>query len=238
MLDEKLAGVLDRIAASKSVIELKGVIDLLRSEYKIANIAYHAISIPLCEEANPILILTYEDEWVKRYIERDYFTIDPIVAAGRRGFLPIDWAKVDRTSPETQKFFREAEAYHVGRQGVTLPIRGPAGERALFTLTSYLDDAEWQVRRLGFMRDFQLIGHFVHDRAVGLSGYRDKCPALSRREAQCLERIAAGRHVKQIASELDLSVSAVQLYLRSARHKLRCSSNAEAVVKAARTELL
>jgi DNA-binding NarL/FixJ family response regulator len=34
-------------------------------------------------------------------------------------------------------------------------------------------------------------------------------------------------YVKQIASELDLSVSAVQLYLRSARHKLRCSSNAE-----------
>lgn len=237
-LNGKFEEFLWQIQTAKSVIDLKAIMRKMTAESGLANIAYHALKIPIRHDPAPILILTYEDDWVRRYVERDYFALDPTVRAGSKGFLPLDWLDVDRSSVEVQRFFREADAYGVGRQGVTLPVRGPAGERALFTVTSNLADADWKSRRLLYMRDFQLLGHFIHDRAVDLSGYRIEGPALSGREAQCLERTASGRHVKQIASELALSISAVQLYLRSARHKLGCASVAEAVVKATRRELL
>lgn len=236
--DERLEGVLDRIHSAGSTGELSDLLHAIRSDFDLANIAYHAVAIPAQDARNPILILTYEDAWVQRYTERDYFLIDPVVRAGVKGFLPLDWSEVDRSSPEAQQFFREADDHHVGREGVTLPVRGPAGERALFTITSNLSEREWKAKRLLCMRDFQILAHFVHDRAVELTGYRSKRAALSVREVQCLERIAAGRHVKQVASELSLSISAVNLYLRSARSKLKCASVAEAVVKATRIELL
>jgi hypothetical protein len=65
-------------------------------------------------------------------VEQDYFRIDPVVIAGRNRFLPIDWLTVEHDKPEARHLFAEAESYGVGRHGITLPIRGPAGERALF----------------------------------------------------------------------------------------------------------
>ncbi|WP_165602009.1 helix-turn-helix transcriptional regulator [Methylobacterium indicum] len=236
--DERLEGAIDQILLARSTLELNTILRAIRSDFDVANIAYHAVSIPAHDARNAILIMTYEDAWVQRYTARDYFLVDPVVRAGVKGFLPLDWSEVDRSSPEAQQFFREADAHHVGREGMTLPVRGPAGERALFTVTSNLSGQEWKAKRLLCMRDFQILAHFLHNRAVELAGYRSKQAVLSVREVQCLERIATGRNVKQVASELGLSISAVNLYLRSARSKLKCASVAEAVVKATRVELL
>ena len=60
-------------------------------------------------------------------MEQDYFRIDPVVIAGRNRFLPIDWLTVEHDKPEARHLFAEAESYGVGRHGITLPIRGPAG---------------------------------------------------------------------------------------------------------------
>ena len=229
---------LDQVNRARSLNELQAVLGAMRSAFGLANIVYHAVTIPSHGGANPILLLTYEKDWVKIYHERDYFGIDPVIRAGIKGFLPLDWSEVDRASLAAQAFFREADAYAVGREGMTLPVRGPAGERALFTVTSNLSATDWQAERLRRMRDVQIIAHFVHNRAVELAGYRSKSAALSGRELQCLELIASGRHVKQVASDLGLSLSAVNLYLRSARSKLKSTSLAEAVVKATRTEIL
>jgi DNA-binding NarL/FixJ family response regulator len=55
--------------------------------------------------------------------------------------------------------------------------------------------------------------------------------ALSRREIAVLEGIARGKRVKEVAAELDLSVTTVQTYLRRIYEKLQVHSQAEAVAK-------
>ncbi len=134
---------LEQISQAATLDDLSSLMSELRGAYGLAHIVYHAVHLPAVQKPNPILLLTYDSEWVKRYTERDYFRIDPVVRHGRSGFLPLDWSEVDHESLEARRFFREAERYDVGRNGMTLPIRGPGGERALVTLTSNAATTEW-----------------------------------------------------------------------------------------------
>ena len=200
----------------------------------MAHLVYHAVHVPACAKPNPVLLLTYDDAWVKLYFAEDYFRIDPIVAAGRNAFLPIDWMTVDHETPARRHFFAQAESYGVGRHGFTLPIRGPDGERALFTITSNETDHQWHRWRHARLRDFHLVAHYLHDAAMRLAGLRGTSAmrSLSRRERQCLQGIAAGRTPQQIANSLSISAGAVHLYLRSTRKKLHSATIEEAVAKA------
>lgn len=228
------------IDAAANVDELFGVLRGLRDESGLAHLVYHATFIPSCEKTNALLMPTYDDAWVQRYFAQDYFRIDPVLQAGRTGFLPIDWMTVDRSSKEARHFLAEAESYGVGRHGFSLPIRGPAGERALFTITSNATDEHWHRWRFSHLRDFHLLAHYFHDRAMRLAELRpaDVMRPLSPRERQCLERLMRGQAPGQIADALDLSVSAVHAYLRAARQKLECATIEQAIVKAIRLDLI
>jgi DNA-binding NarL/FixJ family response regulator len=55
--------------------------------------------------------------------------------------------------------------------------------------------------------------------------------SLSAREVEVLDRIAQGKRVKEVAADLDLSVTTVQTYLRRIYEKLQVHSQAEAVAR-------
>lgn len=232
--------VLTEIGAAKNLEELFVTLAKIRAKFGLANIVYHAVNIPGCAIRNPILLPTYDPAWVARYLERDYFAIDPIVTLGRTGFLPLDWSEIDRGSEQVRQFFREAERFGVGRRGVTIPVRGPGGERSLVTVTSNASEREWESNRVQHMREFQLIAHYLHDAAMRRSGLRmvEAMPTLSRREQECLQGISHGLTPKQIAAQLGVSITAIQLYLQSAKHKLGCTTTAQAVARAVILELI
>ena len=231
---------LTAIEHAKSMDGLASILVDWRSESGVAHLVYHATHVPSCEQPNPVLLLTYDDAWVKRYVEQSYFSIDPVVVAGRHAVLPIDWMTVEHATPEARHFFAEAESFGVGRHGFTLPIRGPAAERALFTVTTNAADDHWHRWRFSYLRDFHLLAHYLHDRAMRLAGLRLDyvMRPLSSRERQCLNGLVRGRTAGQIAGDLDLSNSAVHGYLRTARRKLDCATLEEAVAKAVRLDLL
>jgi DNA-binding CsgD family transcriptional regulator len=222
------------------VDELFDVLRDLRDESGLAHLVYHATFVPVFDKTNPVLLPTYDEAWVQRYLEQNYFSIDPVVLAGRKSFLPIDWMTVEHSTKEARHFFAEAESYGVGRHGFTTPIRGPAGESALFTITSKASDEHWHRWRGSHLRDFHLLAHYFHDRAMRLAGlrYRHVMRPLSPRERQCLTGLAEGRAPAQVADVLGLSVSAVHAYLRAARQKLECSTMEQAIVKAIRLDII
>lgn len=234
-----LDDVLDAMAAADSLDGMTKLLYEIRDTYGLANLVYCAASLPGCEIPNPILLLSYEEAWVKRYLTEDYFSVDPVARQGLRGFLPFDWSSVPRDTTAVRHFFREAESYGVGTHGVTIPIRGPNNERALLAATCNVSDREWQDRRPDFLRDFHAMAHFFHDRAAYLSGQRtEPPPRLSNREQQCIQMIAMGHQPKAIARILGISEPAIRLYTKSARHKLRCATLAQAVARAVKLDLI
>ncbi len=230
----------EKLAQTSTLGQLGDLLGEVRDAYGLAHIVYHAVHLPLTSDPNPILLLTYRPEWVQRYIERDYFRVDPVIAGSRNGFLPLDWADVDHDSPEARDFFMEADAFGVGRHGMTIPIRGPGGERALLSITSNTSSAAWKETRLVYMREFLLIAHFIHDQAVRLAGLRT--PAIKRqlsaRERETLQLAARGFAPKQIAADLRLSATAVRLYLQGARSKLECATLIQGIAKAVSLDII
>lgn len=238
--DDGYEEIVTQIGEAESLTAMQKIAVSICKAYHLANIAYHALYIPGAKVFNPILMLTYDPGWITRYKDNDYFKIDPVVVCGTKSFLPLDWAHLDRESAVARGFFAEADGFDVGRQGITLPVRGAGGERALFTVTANMSVREWEQRRVGYMREFQMIGHYMHDRIVELSGYRDgePKPVLSPREMTCLEFAARGATVKQIAARLRITDRAVRLFLTSGCAKLCCTTIPQAVAKTVSLEML
>ncbi|ABD87583.1 transcriptional regulator, LuxR family [Rhodopseudomonas palustris BisB18] len=231
---------LEKIRVAATADDLHHVLRHICEAYQLAHAVFHATDTPAVRAERPLLILTYPAEWVENYTRRDYFKIDPVVAIGRVGFLSLDWSTIDQKTASSAKFFREADEFGVGRHGLTTTVRGPSGERSLFTVTSNANAAQWTRQRDACIHEFQIIANHFHQRAMISTGLRggDGPLPLSKREKQCIELLAKGFLPKQIAALLDLSESAIRLYLCSARRKLQASTTSQAIAIALSLELI
>ena len=223
--------------AIEAAVSLEGLASLLPqicSDYGIANVAYHLISTSGSNNEHPLILSTYDQRWVVRYREQDYFSVDPLVRMGRSAFLPIEWDRVQKTTPALRRFFDESESYGVGTSGISLPLSGGGGERAMFTLTSHESGARWRDLRACCAADLLMVAHYLHDRAMDLAALRPQAPlrALSFRELECIRMAGRGRTPKGIAADLGISDTAVRLHLAAARSKLRCATLPQAVAVA------
>jgi DNA-binding CsgD family transcriptional regulator len=235
-----LKHALSILDAASTVDDLRGTVSHIRDCYHLSHLVFHVVSLGSAHAKHPMILLTYAQEWVDFYINQNFFDIDPVVNLSRTGFLPVDWSLLDHGSFETVQFFRQAHSFGVGRFGLTIPVRGPQGERSLFSATSNLRESAWRHLCADCMNDLQILSHYLHEKALTTSGLRDhgSVKRLSRRELQCINMVAHGWLVKQIAAELQLSESAVRLYLRMAKRKLGVSTTYQAIGRAVAGELI
>src|SRR5207237_9299131 len=126
----------------------------------------------------------------------------PCVSARFRHLRRLDWLKYAKSSPRVQRLFGESTEFGIGRQGITFPIRGPKGEAALFNITSDLPDAEWLQTKKIYMRDFQILAHIIHAKAMVIGGAEkpDYQARLTPRERECLTWGAGGKPSEDIAT--------------------------------------
>ncbi|MBD9597765.1 LuxR family transcriptional regulator [Ensifer sp. ENS05] len=236
----QLLDSLELIEAAASIVDLQAAVSTIRDNYRLSHLVFHVVRMGPGGSDNPLLLLTYPQEWIDQYFRENFFEVDPVVALSKTGFLPVDWSSLDQTNSRTSRFFKQAESFEVGRHGVTMPVRGPRGERSLFTATSNLQENKWIRLRDVCLTDLRILSHHLHERALSISGLRETrtLRALSRREVQCLEFIARGKLPKQIAPALQISESAIRLYLRSAKRKLGVTTTPQAIVRAVTLELI
>ena len=204
------------------------------STYGLKHVAYLGINIPRIGRTTPFYSATYTSDWCKHYEHSTYVDVDPVVRLGLTGLMPIDWASFDYSKPQNRKIFGEATEFGLGRQGLTIPIRGRGPEVALFSVNSDLPDKEWADLKKESMRDLQLLAHYFHQMVIRVEG--GQIPhyeaLLSRREKECLQWAAAGKTIWETSKILKISERAVRLYLDIARHKLDCLNKTQAVAKA------
>jgi DNA-binding CsgD family transcriptional regulator len=217
------------IAAATSSQRLVAFLHELRDLYGFAHIVYHAAHVPASDRRSGLVLLTYEREWVERYVGRDYFQIDPVEIAWRTAIVPIDWADLDRSSPRVKAFFTEAERFEVGRHGLSIPILGGA----LFTFTANVGNDEWPRLCRSRMAEMGMLGQYLHHRVLELAAPASTpLSALSERELQCVRLLFLGYAPKQVAGAMGISQTTVREYVKAACRKLQCASARELVPKA------
>jgi LuxR family quorum-sensing system transcriptional regulator SinR len=235
--------VSDLMALDSAVTEqgLADFISKITQRLGLRNAIYHCPTFPGRTITDPFLVLTYDEEWVDHYKKSDYVSIDPVFNVGARSVLPVDWSTLEKKDRKVVKLFNEAHDAGVGRQGLTVPIRGPEnGLWALFSVTSEDTDREWRSRLRGLTREVLLLAHFIHQKAYELYGEGETFDlnAITRREREALNWTAEGKTVFDIAALMKISPETVKAHLDSARHKLGALNRVHAVTKAIRAGLV
>ena len=165
---------------------------------------------------------TYDPKWVQHYVDKDYLRIDPVVSGSFQRFHLVDLKRLDWSSRAVRAFRKDVIDHGIGNQGFKIPIRGPNGQFALFTVSHTTDDDAWSVFTQAEQRNLLLIAHYLSEKALKLEKGRAPEPvrALSLRETNALTFLAMGYNRSQVAEILSISEHTLRAYIESARFKL------------------
>lgn len=221
---------LERVEQATGLFDIQILITDLRDHYKVDHIVYHWVS----SDGEQYGCGTYDPEWAQRYVDQDYLRIDPVVLGCFQRFHPVDWKQLDWSSKQVRAFQQDAIAHGVGNQGYSIPIRGPSGQFALFSVSHSCSDTEWAAFTARHRRDLILIAHFFNLKALEFERTRTPEPArgLSPREIDALTFLAMGYARGQVADMLAISEHTLRAYIESARFKLGAMNTTHAVARA------
>lgn len=225
-----LEAILERLEKSSALEEMQSVAESIRDHYGVSHLVYHWVS----SNGEQYGCGTYSMEWVERYLEKEYLRVDPVIAGCYNKFHPVDWKQLDWSSKGARQFQKEAIEYGVGNQGYSIPIRGPNGQYALFTLSDDTSDADWAEFTEKNRRDLILLAHAMNEKALELEPGREGPPitSLSPREVEAITCLALGQSRAQAAQRLSISEHTLRVYIESARHKLGALNTTHAVARA------
>ncbi|MEM9881247.1 MAG: LuxR family transcriptional regulator [Pseudomonadota bacterium] len=212
--------------------DLELLIVSIRDYFGAAHVVYHGARVGAKAVDDPFIRLTYPAEWVRRYLVQSYIVVDPVLREGFLRAAPFDWAEITPTTDAEIAFFQDAQAYNIGSSGLSIPVRDKSGRRALFTISSHLTGAEWELFKRLYQDQLINIAHIVHQRALEFQFAEAPRENLSARETEVLYWSSQGKTAGDIAIILSLGETTIRTYIKSAKHKLGCISLTQAVSKA------
>lgn len=226
----RLERLIEQLECAEGLDDLQVVIEDLRHQYEVDHLVYHWVN----SSGEQYGCGTYDLEWVNRYVEKGYLRHDPVIAGCYQRFHPVDWKRLDWSSKNARIFMQDAIAHGVGNQGYSIPIRGPNGQFAHFTLSHNCSDEEWEEFTEKNRRDLILIAHSFNQKALEFEPGRapDAAQSLSPREIEAMTLLAIGYNRAQAADTLSISEHTLRVYVESARHKLGAMNTTHAVARA------
>ena len=229
-MQPRLAGFIDALQQSRALDDLESVVVDLRDHFGVEHLVYHSVN----STGQQYAVLTYAADWVERYVEQDYARIDPVVQGCFRRFHPVDWKILDWSGRPARAFLAEAVDAGVGNQGFSVPIRGPNGQFAMFTVSDRSGDEHWRKFTAEHVADLILIAHFINQKALEIERGTDyhAMHNLSPREVDALTKLAMGLNRAQAADSLAISEHTLRAYVESARFKLGATNTTQAVARA------
>ena len=226
------ADLLDSLRQTQSArtfCEMQDAIMTTRDALGVEHAVYHWVN----SLGDRYGVGTYSAEWVDRYLERNYLSLDPVVFGCVQSFTPVNWKSVDWSSRQAREFLKDAIAHGVGNQGYSIPMRGPAGQFALFTVSHNCDDPAWSAFIEEHCHPLIIISHEFNKKALEFEPEAAlPLPNLSPREVAAITCIAQGMNRAQAALVLRISEHTLRVYIESARNKLGALNTTHAVARA------
>lgn len=229
-MQTRLMHFIECLQQATSLDDLQSVVIALRDHLGVEHLVYHSVN----STGQQYAALTYSPTWVERYLEQDYARVDPVVQGCLRRFHPVDWKRLDWSGRSARAFLGEAIAAGVGNQGFSVPIRGPNGQFAMFTVSHRASDESWARFTAEHTSDLILIAHFINQKALEIERGTDFLApqSLSPREIDVLTKLAMGMNRSQAAESLDISEHTFRAYVEGARQKLNAANTTQAVALA------
>jgi len=235
-MNQDLNTFIDKLEGIQSVAAGHDLMVETLASYGFDQFAYLGLHLPDTSLAEPVLVHSFSDEWIERYVSNNYATVDPVVERGLASVIPFGWGgnKYRKVmGSESRKMMDEASDFGLSR-GFTVPIHGARGELAVLSVALPEKSSEAQKRIVAFGHEVQILGlHFhAHLGEKIFSEGLKKHVTLSKREGECLLWAAQGKTAWETSEILKISDHTVREYIKSACRKLGVFSKNHAVVKA------
>ncbi len=186
----------------------------------------------------PYFKSTCSSFWLGYYVQRQYSDVDPVIQQRFQMEEPFFWSDLPVCFDKRMAFLKAAHEYGVGQTGFSVPLTERADRKALFSVTSNLATPDWKAK-IGQDRDLPLkIGDLLHCRAIKELYGTDEGPSFAPREIECLYWTARGKDAPTVAQILNICEYTVRDYLKSARHKLGCTTIAHTIHEAKKLRLI
>jgi DNA-binding CsgD family transcriptional regulator len=230
--EDALLTMIDRVDTIRKNNEINSALNEMKEKYSLKNAAYIGYNMGTLTQAEPYASVTYSEEWINQYREKSYLEIDPVLQAVQKSILPIDWQSFDISNQKVRRFFNEAKDAGVGRNGISIPVRGRTGDSAIFSITANAKDNDWFQFKRQFMRDFQVLAVHFHQSVLISNNVIQPKFKLSHRENEVLYWTACGKTGEESALILGISKRGVRFHIYNIMHKLNCTNVTHAVAKA------
>ena len=236
-----VAAFIERLAAADDVGAIHDLVDSELRSRGFDQFAYLILQPPE-GPLEPLYIGSYPQDWSTHYLDRDYVNIDPVMSAATGTIAPFAWSDLYDLQPgDSRQRLMLDEAGDFGlRNGMTIPVHGPARAFATFNISANVSPAEsaalWKLHKYAL----HIIALHSHEEIIkaAYAEARRKPVRLAPRERECLLWTSRGKTAWEISVILGLSQDTVLHYLRSANAKLGVNNKTHAVVKAIITGLI
>lgn len=177
--------------------------------------------------------VNYPDAWKEHYVKQGFHRLDPTLLTASRSIAPVDWRRLEHDE-NFRAVFRDAREFGITERGLTIPVRGPYGDIGMLSVTRNVGAAEWDKLVDHVIGDLQSVAVHIHDTVMRSDVLMRslRFPALSTREKEILQWIAAGKSQQDVADILSISQRTVEVHLRSGREKLYALTTPQAVGRA------
>ncbi|ABF62076.1 transcriptional regulator, LuxR family (plasmid) [Ruegeria sp. TM1040] len=222
--------ILELIESSANLEEIGEVLAQFRNLVDLDHVSYRWVdrsgSVSGCS--------TLPTAWQDRYSAMSYHRIDPVVIGCYTAFHPVDWRDLDWSARLASAYRKDSIAFGVGNQGYSVPVRGPAGQYAILSITKSCEGEVWDKFTQKHSRDLILLAHYVNRRALEfeVSYYPTPEQPLSMRESEALSLLAEGMSRARAAEAMAISEHTLRVYIEGARSKLQAQNTTHAVARA------
>ena len=197
--------------------------------------SYHHLPPPGAKDFDPTVTIAaygFPEDWVKRYIERRYYEVDPIPQHAQQVTAPFWWsdvAKLPGLSEAAIDYLDDLTQAHLG-DGLGVPVFGPHGRNGYFGIG--FGEANPQVEHVRIV-EIQWACQLGHQRYCDLLAAELEKPAsLSTREREIIHWVVRGKSNSVIADLLGISAHTVDTHMRRVYQKFGVSDRVTAALRA------
>jgi len=175
---------------------------------------------------------TYPSDWVYRYQDAGHVDIDPVVKHISTSNLPVFWDDLNQGA-EKHLVFDEARQHGLAN-GITVPVSGLNGDRALFSIATDIPPEKSREQRTATAGSVLMTALYLHEAVQRISRIASNANPvrLTLREKECLQWAADGKTSWEIARILSVSERTVIFHMANATRKLNATNRRHAVVRA------
>lgn len=178
-----------------------------------------------------IAISNYPKSWARRFLQKRYDRIDPVMRTCETSRTPFFWSDPKWRATltlEQLEVLREA-AEHGLSDGVSIPLHSPDGYPASCSVSFGPEGMDPEA-----IHAIHLMSIYLHETALRIRAQQalPKENLLSPRQRECLEYVAQGKSDWAIGKILGLSENTVHVYVNAAMKRLNATTRAQAIANA------